>query len=53
MVQSPRLHKTCFSHLVILSVFVSLWQILSSFYPDNGDSKIQKFKDSKTFYQRM
>ena len=26
-----------FPHLVILSVFVSLWQILSSFYPDNSD----------------
>jgi hypothetical protein len=25
------------SHLVTLRVFVSLWQILSSFYPDNGE----------------
>jgi hypothetical protein len=35
-----RLHKTSFSHLVIFSVFVSLWQILSSFYPDNGKKNV-------------
>ena len=36
--KGTRLHKTCFSHLVILSVFVSLWQILPLFYPDDVDS---------------
>ncbi len=32
-----RFIRIYFPHLVILSVFVSLWQILSSFNPDNGD----------------
>ena len=32
-----RFIRIYFPHLVILSVFVSLWQNLSSFYPDNSD----------------
>ncbi|MCO5255765.1 MAG: hypothetical protein M9926_03320, partial [Lentimicrobium sp.] len=41
--QRHQVAQIYFSHLVILSVFVSLWQILSSFYPDNGDLNIGLF----------
>jgi len=35
--QRHQVAQIYFIHLVILSVFVSWWQILSSLYPDNGD----------------
>ena len=47
------LHKTCSSHLLILSVFESLWQILSSFIRTTVICKPDKCKRKQAIYHSI